>query len=91
MYIIHFFLDKFLIIWYNKVYSIKGNNNIITYYKGDSTMNKQIIITIRYYSSYYKSHDIYTTEPITVKTAFRWLWENIKEGDFPYYIKIQRA
>ena len=54
-------------------------------------MNKQFIITIRYYSSYYKSHDTYTTEPITVKNALRWLWENIKDGDFPYYIKIQRA
>lgn len=54
-------------------------------------MTKQFIITIRYYCSRYKSHDIYTTEPITVKTAFRWLWENIKEGDFPYCIKIQRA
>lgn len=54
-------------------------------------MTKQFIITIRYYCSRYKSHDIYTTEPITIKTAFRWLWENLKEGDFPYYIKIQRA
>lgn len=54
-------------------------------------MNKQFIITIRYYCSCFKTHEVYTTEPITIKNALRWLWENLKEGDFPYYIKIQKA